>query len=78
VVASPTNGKPVKRAGVRSSLFEPLGIAPLPGFPPAAISVNYRMAFDFNRIPDDNFAVHYLLWAGDGAARESASGQLPS
>jgi hypothetical protein len=69
------NDKPVKRAIVRSSLFELLPIAPLTGFPPAAVSMNYRMAsgdanprdpifiYDFNRVAGDNFALYYSLEA---------------
>jgi hypothetical protein len=64
----------MKKAIVRGSSFEALPDVPLnPGNPPAAISMNYRMApgdteprepivvQDFNRTPGDSFKVYYSL-----------------
>jgi hypothetical protein len=70
----PANRKPVKTAVVRNSVFEPLNNVPVnPRIPPAAISMNYRMApndaeprvpiqvYDFNKKSGDNFKVYYSL-----------------
>jgi hypothetical protein len=67
--------KPAKTAVVRNSVFEPLNVPANPRIPPAAISMNYRMApddseprvpilvYDFNKKPGDNFKVYYSLQA---------------
>jgi G8 domain-containing protein len=72
----PANARPSKTAVVRNSVFEPLNNVPAnPRTPPAAISMNYRMApedteprvpiliYDFNKKPGDNFKVYYSLQA---------------
>ncbi len=68
-------GKPDKSAVIRSSVFEPLNVPANPRIPPAAISMNYRMApndadprmpiyvYDFNKKPGDDFKVYYSLQA---------------
>ena len=73
-------GAAVKRASVRSSVFEPLDV-PVDGMnPPAAISMNYRMApsdpdprdpiavYDYNAKPGDDFKVYYSLDAPQSVA----------
>jgi hypothetical protein len=68
--------QPLKQAVVRGSTFEPLtGVPASPSSPPAAISMNYRMApgdaeprepivvYDFNKKPGDTFKVYYSLGA---------------
>jgi hypothetical protein len=73
--ANSTNDKPVKTAAVRSSVFETLNnVAVSQAYPPAAVSMNYRMApgdssprdplfvYDFNKT-GDNFKVYYSLEA---------------
>jgi hypothetical protein len=68
------NVRPDRMAVVRSSSFEPLPDVPLnPASPPAAISMNYRMApgdaaprepilvQDFNNQPGETFKVYYSL-----------------
>jgi hypothetical protein len=65
---------PSKHAIIRASTFEPLPDVPLDAAnPPAAISMNYRMApgdtvarapifvYDFNNQPGDTFKVYYSL-----------------
>jgi len=67
---------PLKKAIVRNSVFEPLkGVPASQANPPAAISMNYRMApgdpdprdgiqvIDFNKKAGDNFKVYYSLEA---------------
>ena len=79
--AKSTNDKPVKTAVVRGSVFEPLGNVPVSQLnPPAAISMNYRMAagdteprdpifvYDFNRQAGDNFKVYYSLKVPENVA----------
>jgi hypothetical protein len=79
--ARSTNDKPVKTAVVRGSVFEALGNVPVSQLnPPAAISMNYRMApgdtdprdpvfvYDFNRQAGDNFKVYYSLEAPENVA----------
>jgi hypothetical protein len=79
--AKSTNDKPVKTAVVRGSVFEALGNVPVSQLnPPAAISMNYRMAqgdteprdpvfvYDFNRQAGDNFKVYYSLKAPENVA----------
>ena len=74
--ANSDNDKPVKTAVVRGSVFEPLGNVNASQMnPPAAVSMNYRMApgdgsprdpifiYDFNKKPGDNFKVYYSLEA---------------
>ena len=74
--ANSNNDKPLKQAVVRSSTFAPLnGVTSFSANPPAAISMNYRMApgdtglrepifiYDFNRKAGDNFKVYYSLEA---------------
>ena len=69
----PTTTAPIKKAIVRNSQFEPLtGVRP-GMYPPAAISMNYGMAFgdterrdpvivyDFNKKAGDTFRVFYSL-----------------
>jgi len=72
--------RPVKRAIVRGATFEPLAVAPDASAPPAAISMNYRMApadsnprdpiyvYDFNKKPGDDFKVYYSLQAPTSVA----------
>ena len=68
------NVRPDRMAVVRSSSFEPLPDVPVnPANPPAAISMNYRMApgdaaprepilvQDFNNKPGETFKVYYSL-----------------
>ena len=68
--------EPLRKAVVRRSSFESLSDVPVsPGNPPAAISMNYRMApgdakprepiqvEDFNNKPGDSFKVYYSLEA---------------
>jgi hypothetical protein len=68
--------EPLRKAVVRRSSFESLPEVPVsPGNPPAAISMNYRMApgdtkprepimvEDFNNKPGDSFKVYYSLEA---------------
>jgi hypothetical protein len=70
------DAQPLKKAVVRNSTFEPLAEAPVnAAVPPAAISMNYRMApgdteprepilvYDFNNSPGDSFKVYYSLEA---------------
>jgi hypothetical protein len=73
--ADPANAQqPLKHAVVRASTFETLPGVPLDAAnPPAAISMNYRMApgdtaarapifvYDFNNQPGDTFKVYYSL-----------------
>jgi G8 domain len=71
----PEAGNPVKRAVVRDSMFAPLDVPARAMNPPAAISMNFRMApndpeprdpiqvFGFNKKPEDNFRVYYSLQA---------------
>jgi predicted ThiF/HesA family dinucleotide-utilizing enzyme len=67
---------PLKKAIVRDSVFDPLSGVPVSQMnPPAAISMNYRMApgdpdprdavqvIDFNKKAGDNFKVYYSLEA---------------
>ncbi len=74
--ANSTNDKPLKMATVRNSVFAPLGnVARFENDPPAAISMNYRMApgdtglrepilvYDFNGQRGDGFKVYYSLEA---------------
>jgi hypothetical protein len=71
----------MKTAVVRGSVFEALGNVPASQLnPPAAISMNYRMApgdtdprdpvfvYDFNRKAGDNFKVYYSLQAPENVA----------
>ena len=66
--------RPVKQAVVRASTFEPLTEAPVDAAnPPAAISMNYRMApgdseprepilvYDYNKRAGDTFKLYYSL-----------------
>ncbi len=65
--------KEIKRAEVRDSVFEPLDVPVDSANPPAAISMNYRMArddpdprdpiavYNFNAKPGDDFKVYYSL-----------------
>jgi hypothetical protein len=69
------SGAAVKKASVRDSVFESLDVARDPLSPPAAISMNYRMApkdadprepiavSNFNQHPGDDFKVYYSLEA---------------
>ena len=69
-----------KRAVVRDSVFEPLDVPADPLNPPAAISMNYRMASgdpdprdpilvsNFNKKTGDNFKVYYSLEAPQSVA----------
>ena len=79
--AKSNNDKPMKTAVVRGSVFEALGNVPASQLnPPAAISMNYRMApgdtdprdpvfvYDFNRKAGDNFKVYYSLQAPENVA----------
>jgi hypothetical protein len=79
--AKSSNDKPMKTAVVRGSVFEALGNVPASQLnPPAAISMNYRMApgdtdprdpvfvYDFNRKAGDNFKVYYSLQAPENVA----------
>ena len=79
--AKSSNDKPMKTAVVRGSVFEALGNVPASqSNPPAAISMNYRMApgdtdprdpvfvYDFNRKAGDNFKVYYSLQAPENVA----------
>ena len=71
--ASSQSGEEVKRAEVRDSVFEPLDVPADSANPPAAISMNYRMArddpdprdpiavYNFNAKPGDDFKVYYSL-----------------
>jgi hypothetical protein len=72
--ANRVNGRPLKRAVVRDSLFEPLGgVRSFETDPPASVSMNYRMAADdpeprepvevygFNKKTGDDFKVYYSL-----------------
>lgn len=71
---------PVKSAIVRSSVFEPLDVPASALNPPAAISMNYRMApgdpdprdpilvEDFNKTPGNSFKVYYSLDAPERVA----------
>jgi G8 domain len=74
-------GRPDRVAVVRSSSFEPLpGVPVNPASPPAAISMNYRMApgdaaprepilvQDFNNKPGETFKVYYSLEAPPAVA----------
>ncbi len=74
--ANSTNDKPSKVAVVRNSVFEPLAnVTASQANPPAAVSMNYRMApgdaaprdpifiYDFNKKPGDTFKVYYSLEA---------------
>jgi hypothetical protein len=74
--ANSTNDKPLKMATVRNSVFGPLEhVARFESGPPAAISMNYRMApgdtglrepifvYDFNGRRGDGFKVYYSLEA---------------
>jgi len=80
---------PLKKAIVRNSVFEPLnGVPSSQANPPAAISMNYRMApgdpdprdaiqvIDFNKKAGDNFKVYYSLEAPSKVApcNESRAG----
>ena len=68
-------GGAIKKAVVRDAVFEPLNVTADPLNPPAAISMNYRMAsgdpdprdpiavYNFNKKPGDNFKVYYSLEA---------------
>lgn len=72
-VKSSKGDAPLKNAIVRSSTFEPLDVPPSRTTPPAAISMNYRMApgdkeprdpifvYDFNKKAGDTFRVYYSL-----------------
>jgi hypothetical protein len=72
--ANRVNGRPLKRAIVRDSSFEPLGgVRLFEADPPASISMNYRMApddpeprdpvevFGYNKKAGDDFKVYYSL-----------------
>jgi hypothetical protein len=72
--SSAPGGRPDRTAVVRGSSFEPLTDVPVnPASPPAAISMNYRMApgdaaprepivvQDFNNRPGETFKVYYSL-----------------
>jgi hypothetical protein len=73
--ANSKGGAPAKTAIVRDSVFEPLDVRASQFNPPAAISMNYRMApgdkesrdpilvYGFNKKPGDNFKVYYSLEA---------------
>ena len=73
-------GAAIKKAVVRDSVFEPLNVPVDPLNPPAAISMNYRMApndpdprdpiavYNFNKKPGDNFKVYYSLEAPQSVA----------
>jgi len=74
--ANSATDKPVKTAVVRGSVFEPLSnVAAGQMYPPAAVSMNYRMApgdkaprdpifiYDFNKKAGDDFKVYYSLEA---------------
>ena len=77
---SSTTDRPVKVATVRSSVFEPMSGVSSGMFPPAAISMNFRMApgdtqprdpifvQDFNKKSGDNFKVYYSLEAPNNVA----------
>jgi len=68
-------GGALKKAVVRDAVFEPLNVPADPLNPPAAISMNYRMAsgdpdprdpiavYNFNKKAGDNFKVYYSLEA---------------
>lgn len=78
--ASAEAGAAVKRAVVRDSVFEPLDVPVDPMNPPAAISMNYRMApndpdprdpiavYNYNAKPGDDFKVYYSLDAPQSVA----------
>jgi G8 domain-containing protein len=78
--SSSKDGSPLKKAIVRSSVFEPLNVVANQYNPPAAISMNYRMAggdveardpvmvYDFNKKAGDNFKVYYSLEAPERTA----------
>jgi hypothetical protein len=74
--ANSTNDRPIKDAVVRGSVFEPLRNVVVDRMnPPAAVSMNYRMAsgdsaprdpifiYDFDKIAGDDFKVYYSLKA---------------
>jgi hypothetical protein len=73
--ASAEAGAAIKRAVVRNSVFDPLDVPVDPLNPPAAISMNHRMApndpdprdpivvYDYNARPGDDFKVYYSLGA---------------
>jgi hypothetical protein len=73
-------GGALKKAVVRDAVFEPLNVTPDPLNPPAAISMNYRMAsgdpdprdpisiYNFNKKPGENFKVYYSLEAPEKVA----------
>ena len=78
--ASAEAGAAVKRAVIRDSIFEPLNVPADPLNPPAAISMNYRMApadpeprdpiavYNFNNKAGDNCKVYYSLEAPERVA----------
>jgi hypothetical protein len=78
--ASAEAGAAVKKAAVRNAIFESLKVPADPLNPPAAISMNFRMApadpeprdpiavYNFNNKPGDNFRVYYSLEAPERAA----------
>ena len=78
--ANSINDKPLKVASVRNSVFEALPSVTAQSNPPAAISMNYRMApgdtsprdpifiYDFNKKAGDNFKVYYSLEAPKNVA----------
>ena len=83
---SATNDRPIKEAVVRGSVFEPLRNVGVDRMnPPAAVSMNYRMAsgdsaprdpifiYDFDRIAGDDFKVYYSLKAPQTVAPCSES-----
>jgi hypothetical protein len=73
-------GAALKKAVVRDSVFEPLDVPVDPLNPPAAISMNHRMApsdpdprdpivvYDYNAKPGDDFKVYYSLEAPQSVA----------
>jgi G8 domain-containing protein len=73
-------GGAIKKAAVRDAVFEPLNVAADPLNPPAAISMNYRMAggdpdprdpisiYNFNKKQGENFKVYYSFEAPEKVA----------
>jgi hypothetical protein len=78
--ASAELGAVVKKAEVRDAIFESLDVPVDPLNPPAAISMNYRMApndpeprapiaiYNFNAKAGDDFKIYYSLEAPQGVA----------
>jgi hypothetical protein len=75
-----TAGEPVKRAVVRSSIFEALDVKGTETWPSESISMNYGMTprdsqprapllvFDYNKQPGNNFKVYYSYQAPEVVA----------